>query len=199
MQNNLIMQDNRIIEIMVEEYKTLRKEILQSLRIQYNIYVAEATTIFGAVIGVAALKNYDISSTPFVIFLGVPLIFIIFTSLWITEQTRMMRAGDYIEMLENVINNEINHICFFWENSLRLKKTPRFSQVQYRSQFIGVIGSYFIVSVFSIWAMWNYRVASEIILILATLGYGILLFYIIYLIIRIVYHKGSDIEEFLDE
>ncbi len=166
MQNNLVMPHNHITEIMLEEYRTLRKEILQSLRIQYKIYAAEAATIFGAVIGVAALQNYSPSSTPY-IFLGIPLIFIIFTSLWITEQTRMMRAGNYIEMLENVMNKEIDHICLFWENSLRLKKTPRFSQWQYRSQFIGVIGSFLIVSVLSIWAMWNYKVASEITLLVS--------------------------------
>lgn len=191
--------DNHINEIMLEEYRTLRAEILQSTKIQHKIYTAEATTIFGSVIGIAALKNFSPSLTPYV-FLGIPLIFIIFTSLWITEQTRMMRAGDYIQMLENVLNKENDNICLFWENSLRLKITPRFSQVQYKSQIIGIIGSFLFVSLFSIWSIWSYKVASDLILYMITIAYLIFIGYIIYLIISVTSHrKGSNIEEFLDE
>ena len=198
MPTDTVPQDNRLIEIILEEYNTLRKEILQSLKIQNNIYSAEATTVFGAVAGVAALQKYTDSSNAYIIFLGIPLIFIIFTSLWITEQTRMMRAGNYLEQLEDVLNLENDRICLFWENSLRLKKKSRFSQVQYQSQFVGITGSYFIVSLFSLWSIWTHNVASEIVLLGATIVYGLLFFYILYLIHSITSHS-SNIEDFLME
>ncbi len=194
----LIMKDDDI-EIMLEEYKTLREEILQCLKTQYNICVAEATTIFAAAIGIAALVNYNIGKEIYTVFLGIPLIFVIFTSLWITEQSRMMRAGNYIQMLEHEINNKRGNVCLFWENSLRLTTKPRFSQEHYRSQMIGVIGSYLLVSIFSTWVIWEYKIINEFISNLAVIIYIVFVVYIVILINKIINHRPSNREEFLKE
>lgn len=196
------MQNDRI-EVMLEEYKTLREEILYCLKTQHDIYIAEGAAVFGAVIGIVALADSNFGNVINYILLGAPLIFIIFTSLWITEQSRMMRAGNYIEMLENEINNEYRKthlgedLALFWENSLRINR-PRFSQEHYISQLIGIFGSYLVVSTFSIGMIWKNKFVSGNPFIILFVFYLFFFILILYLIVRILTHKATKIEDFLE-
>jgi amino acid transporter len=115
------------IDVQLRLYAQLREEVLQAINTQHRTFIAESffvSIVFSfSLIGTIFLKpqdtllNINILSA-ILSFLVAPII-IFLTSLWLIEQSRMMRAGEFLEWLEDEINVQLNGPYLIWENWLR--------------------------------------------------------------------------------
>lgn len=174
----------------------LREEILNSISLQYKTFVSEGL-ILSTVLALGFIQD------PFrILLLAVPPLFISLTALWLIEQSRMMRAGNFLSILEDEINLEINEIGLFWENWLRLRKVSFFSphRIHHFAQYLLVIMTYFIVTLLSIAGCWIYQVLPSDILTWITIIYGFMLFLLFIPVWKIIIHKRAvhSREEFLE-
>lgn len=182
------MGEKARLETLLREYETLREEILQCVRLQYRIITA-GILFLGTALGIA----FEYHS----VFLVIPPVLAAVFSLWATEQSRMMRAGNYIQMLENRINMELKGIYVFWENWIRIGKPP-LSLPHHISQYIGISASFLFICAFAIWAIWYFPLPelAEPARVCITAVYIGLLLLISYLAFRTIKHGWVSIREF---
>lgn len=145
---------------LLEEYKTLRTESLESMKGQQSTLRVGAATV-GVVIA-AGFNVWDKPLLPDLVFLlFTPFICYLSLVIWIGEVARMMRAGYYLSKIEQKVNscfqNEENII--FWENWLRAKdtkgKTP-----QMKLNYLAIIALFFSTAFASI-IIGNNRIWKE--------------------------------------
>lgn len=101
------------MDFLLENYKTLREEILESIRLQNRIIMGEA-------IAVGIILGFGLTETAYkVLIIAIPFVIIILNSYWAVEQSRMMRAGNFMQFLEDKINLKLEGAYIVWENWLR--------------------------------------------------------------------------------
>lgn len=141
------------LDAMLTLYSELRTEINQSIQFQNRIILSEAVVIaLVYAIEFTPLIGADDSSSSLMFLVGVvlPPVIIISTALWVAEQSRMMRIGDYLELLENKINAEIGKACLSWENWLRAGEVTFVGHVHHAAKAIGYVGLFIFIGVSSI-------------------------------------------------
>ncbi|MGA2122127.1 MAG: hypothetical protein ABSG49_08800 [Methanoregula sp.] len=117
------------LAIQLKLYSQLREEIMQAINTQHRTFIAESffvsivfsfSLISNLIIRSNNTDNYDILTSISMAFLFITAPVVIFyTSLWLIEQSRMMRAGDFLELLEDEINRNLQGPYLTWENWLR--------------------------------------------------------------------------------
>ncbi len=132
--------DRKDVELMYEFYTDLREEINQSIEFQNQIVIGGGAFIaaayglqFSGVLGELAIQNPVLK----LVIAALPTVAVFTISLWIIEQSRMMRAGHYLHFLENKINAELDGVYLTWENWLRGGNTPIYHQTHRIGQLIG--------------------------------------------------------------
>ncbi|OGF57588.1 MAG: hypothetical protein A2Z21_06135 [Candidatus Fraserbacteria bacterium RBG_16_55_9] len=193
-----LWQEYRVFRAMLQEYGTLRNEIIRCIKHQHRVLVVESAAILGAVVAMAIKDNL----VQGVIFIGIPPVFIVLTSLWVIEQSRMMRAGNYLQCLEVLINRELGKPHLFWENWLRQSR-PRISAYHYLAQTIGVFGILIVMDIIGIVGMlWTSdrilpgQIGITLFTILAVIYISTSIFVIVLVFLTLV-HKQQPIEEFM--
>jgi hypothetical protein len=96
------------------EYEKLREEIQESIRNQVRV-LGYGGTALSILLGVGLLEE----SIVFLVVL--PVLAFFFFVLWNVEQTRMMRAGDYLSFVEDEVNQSLanGEPAMLWEGWLR--------------------------------------------------------------------------------
>ncbi|WP_251342367.1 hypothetical protein [Haloplanus halophilus] len=132
------------------EYEHLRSEIEQSIRNQVRVLGYGGATL-------SLLIGLGIGNREFAIVIALPFLAFFFFMLWSIEQTRMMRAGDYISGLEDRAREEIlDGDGLGWEGWLSYRsKRESFDiyDLHYYSQY-GVLGGFVVVLVVAALFLW---------------------------------------------
>lgn len=128
---------------MIRLYGQLRDEVLISIRFQNRVILGEAVVV-GLIYGIRLTGNPErgavASSLVELAAIILPPVIIVSTALWTVEQTRMMRIGDYLELLENRINEELKSPCITWENWLRSGNVSHVGTVHHTAKTTGYVG-----------------------------------------------------------
>lgn len=142
------------VETMREQYGRLRKEITQSIHFQNQIILSGAVVV-GIVYGLqfsGVLPELATEQPMFkLIIASIPPIIMITIALWVVEQTRMMRAGEYLHFLETKLNRELGEVCLSWEGWLRSGNTPPVHDIHHTAQHFGYLGFFYTFGVFGLW------------------------------------------------
>lgn len=117
------MAETSDINAMLKMYDLLRDEINQSNRLQQRIVLGLATfvgLVFGLVFSgtLSSLETQSSISIELVIAAVLPIIGSA-AGIWLVEQSRVMMAGNYLQILEYKINNQVGNAPMSWENWLR--------------------------------------------------------------------------------
>lgn len=140
------------MKFLVENYKTLREEIVVSISTQSKLIMGEGIAVAaGIILGFLGFGNLSMSrddkgigvvSSAFII--AIPFIIFSLTSLWTVEQGRMMRAGDFMQFLENMINRELEGAYIVWENWLRREGVKRLDvhRMHHLAQYLSILVFY---------------------------------------------------------
>jgi len=136
------------IEVLLAFHRSLREEILESIRLQNRIITGEAVAT-GLALGFHLTEQIEI------LIAALPPVTVVLTALWIVEQSRMMRAGNYMQFLEDKINTLFDKPVITWENWLR-RKVSWFSihHIHHWAQYIGC----------ALFFLWNNHILSVSIL-----------------------------------
>lgn len=115
------MGGSEAVWLLMEEYRTLRGEILASIAAQQA-----ALTFGGAVIAIlvaagTSLREDNLGSSVAIFLLLIPLTSLIALNIWLGEILRMLRAGSWVRHIERRVNRHASldgHDCplLFWEN-----------------------------------------------------------------------------------
>lgn len=111
------------VDAMLEMYGFLREEINQSNRLQQRIVLGLATfvgLVFGLVFSgaLAALEQQRPAAFELLIAAVLPIIGAA-AGIWLVEQSRVMMAGNYLQLLEYKIHDRTGNVPMSWENWLR--------------------------------------------------------------------------------
>lgn len=182
-------------EYQLELFKTLRDEILQSIDLQSKI-------VLGGAVAASVILGLGLSGgTTFrVLLMATPPLLIILVCLWLIEESRMMRAGEFMQFLEDKINLEKGQVVISWENWLRRPVTSRLDihKIHHYAQYIGILGFFYGVGIVSSMMIWieknEWGISVLVAEILITL-YLILFVIIFPLIIKIVSHRGKKADK----
>lgn len=121
----------KMLDILMEEYKTLRQESLGTIRLRIQIIsfgLAIVILLFG--VPFATKLSINIVALNFLYSVIIPLICTIIVDLWLGELYRMDRAGNFMYIQEIRLNetikesgllNESNKHLLSWEGYLRKK------------------------------------------------------------------------------
>lgn len=201
------LEDHRI-SLLLEEYKILREEILESIRLQNRIIMGVGTAM-GIILGFGLTEDKYSA-----LILAIPIVVAVLTSWWVAEQSRMMRAGNFMQFIEDKINREVEGAYIVWENWLRRRAiisgkkegiVQRVKEVlrnphklHHVAQFICVIGVFYGISIISLILFFLYEPLNEveigIRLILALFPASILGILLLPIVI-IILHQGSEAEK----
>jgi hypothetical protein len=147
------------ITVVLEEYKTLRTESLESMKNQQSALRA-GTAAAGILIG-SGFNLWNKALLPEFIFLAfAPVICYLALIIWMGEVVRMMRAGKFLSELEIKISAEYpeKKDTLSWEKWLRIKsqsgETP-----QMKFNYQAIIALFFVTALGSIgigiYKIWN--------------------------------------------
>ncbi len=175
------------LEIMLKSHECLREEILNSINWQ-NRFVIAIVPIISALLGLGLADEKTLK----LLLVAIPPAVIVFAAFWLTEQSRMMRAGDYIQLLEDEINHKVGEASISWENWLRIGMTRGAHRIHYISQYLGVMGILYILSGFSIWK----TITDCLLPLWVPIIYILMLIFMAFLIIPIVRHQPRERAEF---
>lgn len=148
-------------EIVIEEYKSLRTECIESIKSQ------QTALNFGIIISgglvIAGFNVWEKAILPDLIFLiFVPILCYLVLIIWIGEVKRMARAGIYIKKLEKKISKEYpqQKSPLNFENWVRGENKSRQSK-QLKWNYIAVISLFLFISVSSI-LIGDYKIWDKI-------------------------------------
>lgn len=186
------LKDYRI-KFLLENYKSLREEILESIRLQSRIIMSE-----GIAVAVGIIIGFGLTESMFsAIIIAVPLIIIALSSLWAIEQSRMMRAGDFMQFLEDKINLEVGEPCTFWENWLRRKgvKPLDVHKVHHLTQYLCTLGVFYVIGIAVIISLALYPTFFNVPLPIVrffTIFYSIMFTFLLLILKVIITHRGAE-------
>ena len=212
------LKDYRIA-FLVENYKSLREEIFESIRLQSRIIMGEAIAV-GFILGLGLTED------PYrIVIIAIPFIIIILNSYWAVEQSRMMRAGNFMQFLEDIINRELEGAYIVWENWLRRETDKKNNRsllqkiiykiedwikpkdphiIHHRAQCLCILGVFYSVGVIIIIAILcsqnqlgisifkDMACRTRIYLLGAYLGIFLLCMVPVF---QIIWHRGSPVEK----
>lgn len=145
------------VEALLQEYETLRSEIELAIRNQVRI-LGYGGTVLGVFAGLGIIQPSVL------VVVALPFIAFFFSILWSIEQTRMMRAGDYISTIETRLNEEhLEEPVLLWENWLRFRadRQPEYDIyfIHYWLQYI-VIAVFMLTEIVGIVTIWSWQPTS---------------------------------------
>lgn len=178
-------------EALWKEYQSLRSEIKLSIRNQVRI-LGYGGTVLGVFTGLGVVRP------SFLIVASLPFVAFFFAVLWSIEQTRMMRAGDYISTIENRLNDEyFEEPVMLWESWLRYRgenqPEPDIYQAHYWSQYL-IIAIFILTGIFGIIAV-LIRPPSDIdftLRVALAAVYFIFIAIMVYILTKVVRHKNME-------
>lgn len=147
------------LNVMLEEYKTLREESLQTMRNRNTILsfgIAVLAALFHA--GVTALTEQNTKDFAFIVFNPIiPVASMLILTIWLGEADRMARVGVYLSKLEIKINERLATLNpdraitvnpLWWENWLRTPATNSAYNItpQLRYHYVAVLILFFSVA-----------------------------------------------------
>lgn len=181
---------DRGLEIKLQMHKNLREEIMESIRLQHRAFISEAffiSIVFSLSLVEDKYKSFILSITPAVI---------AFTCLWLIEQSRMMRAGDFLQLLEDEINISLKEPSLTWENWLRREEVGWWDihKIHHVSQYL-VMVLFLSLGIFSIREMWFLELLDWNKRIILTIIYSTLIFGLFILIYKVIDHRLSMIDK----
>jgi hypothetical protein len=109
------------MQLLLEEYRALRGEIIQSMQNRNSVLTFGSATL-GAIISATALSAKSLNEVAiFLIFTtAIPLVSLCTLNFWIAETSRIVRAGLYIrEHIEAQINEQFGE-TLVWETYIRV-------------------------------------------------------------------------------
>ena len=173
------------------EYEKLRAEIQESIRNQVRILGYGGTAI-SLILGIGLIEE------SIIVLVVLPLLSFFFFVLWNVEQTRMMRAGDYLSFIEDEANRAMpnGEPVMLWEGWLRWRATNGGYDIydyHYYAQML-VLGVFMLVICFGLGVVWYLPTAFPIRLGIAGL-YGTFLVVGLFLIRGTVRHDRMDMKE----
>ncbi len=141
------------LRLRLKQYDLLREEILNSISWQNRLLIsgmAIVPVIFALGISLEQWR---------MLLIALPPVVILFTALWLVEQSRMMRAGDYLQMLENETNLYKGGRSYLsWENWLRRKWAGflNIHRIHHWAQYVAILCLYglSILGMFITWTNW---------------------------------------------
>jgi hypothetical protein len=176
-------------EALWKEYRSLRSEIELAIRNQVRI-LGYGGTVLGVFAGIGVVNP------SFLIIAALPFIAFFFAILWSIEQTRMMRAGDYISTIENRINDEyFGEPVMLWENWLRYRgeRQPErdIYHIHYWSQYL-IIAVFILTEVFGIFSVliWHPGDIELVLKLGLTALYLVFIGMMLYVLKKVVKHKN---------
>lgn len=113
------------IEIMLEEYKTLRQESLDAMKNRNTILSFGLAAIGALFTGsiVAYKTDIHLLITNVALIVMIPAVSYIVLAMWLGEYERSQRAGKFLVGLECRINTEASRTLLTWETRLRKKRS----------------------------------------------------------------------------
>ena len=199
------------LSVAIEEYKSIRTESLDSMKIQNTILSYGVTTI-GLILtaGIGMIeKNMTVLDEAIFCFF-IPLIIYFIVIIWAGEVARMYRAGSFLARREKVISHHVDKLnmgnssdqsALIWENWLldrgNNKETPH--QRLY-TQHYSILGMFLFLALLSI-MIGNYKLAdhnSAICLVMVDIIEVFVLVYLAYRALFLLRHYHSPIAPWLD-
>lgn len=177
------------LEIMLKSYDYLRAEVLNSISWQNRVLTA-AAIIISLLLGL----GLTIAETLKLSVIIIPPAVIALTAFWLVEQSRMMRAGDHMQLLEDDINIRAGGAYILWENWLRRGGISwrDVHTIHHISQYLGVFGVFYVVSGISIWK----TITLGLLPCWAWVLYIAMLVFLLVLIILVVRHRPGRRDKF---
>lgn len=181
------------------EYKLLRSEIEESIKNQARI-LGYGGAVLSLLVGLGVYQQ------SFILLVSLPFLAFFFFVLWNVEQTRMMRAGDYISFLEDRIAEEyVGEPVMLWESWLRYRSEhPErdIYELHYLAQYT-VLGVFLVIIVIGMFGVWLWRpdtIDLWISLLLAPI-YGLFLLVSLYFLNGAVQHHNMEdsLQAFLND
>lgn len=158
--------ENDRIEAMLRLYDHLRNEVLVSIRFQNRVILGEAVVV-GLIYGIRLTSgdpDEGAVATSLVELAAIilPPVIIVSTALWTVEQTRMMRIGNFLELLENRINEELESPCITWENWLRSGNVSHVGTIHHTAKTTGYVGFFLLLGLLGLLLYVNeFMIAGE--------------------------------------
>lgn len=179
------------LQVQLQLYKYLRDEVMESIKMQHRTFLAVGLLITtGFSLAMQAQLKYLILSI-------VPII-IILISLWLIEQSRLIRVGEYLCILEDKINKSINEPCITWETWIRREgvSTWGVNKILNIAQLL-ILSTFVVIGYFSTYLIWITPLEGFEPNLQHTIAivYLILLITVMFLIIRISFHRRQKIFE----
>ncbi|MCA1710122.1 MAG: hypothetical protein LC789_00175 [Actinobacteria bacterium] len=135
------------VQLLMEEYRTLRDEILASISAQQA-----ALTFGGAAIAILAatgtsLRKDDIGSSIPIFLVLIPFVCYFALNTWLAEVIRMLRAGSWLRRIERRVNRHVSlegHDCplLFWENWAHTADQENVEQMH----LLSIAGGYLLIA-----------------------------------------------------
>lgn len=140
-------------EALLQEYESLRSEVELAIQNQVRV-LGYGGTVLGVFAGIGIIRPSVL------VVVALPFIAFFFSILWSIEQTRMMRAGDYISTIETRLRDEhFEDGVLLWENWLRYRADqqpePDIYLIHYWLQYI-VITVFMFTEVVGILTVWTW-------------------------------------------
>lgn len=181
------------VQLMLKTYEFLRDEILNSISWQYKLMTGEAT-IISIILGM----GFTVEGW-MMLLIAIPPTVLVLSSCWLVEQTRMMRAGDFLQLLEHKINSELGETIMIWENWLRRAGVRWYDphRIHLYSQLIAVLGVFNGLGFLSLYMIWTQKLVFEpVCSVLCGLFLALLVLLLIFTLKVITHKRRYSIEEF---
>jgi hypothetical protein len=108
------------LAVVMDEYRTLRAEIIAALGMQQSALALGALALGGTVLAGLNAWPDEKSTLPLIVFVVVvPLVSYVASSIWLAEYSRAMRAGAFLVSVEEKVNDKLRKDALTWETSLR--------------------------------------------------------------------------------
>jgi hypothetical protein len=140
--------DELKLGVLIEEYKTLREEVLTAMTLQQAVIRYSVATI-GALL-VVGFSLFEKTYSQYIFFGLVPLASYFGLTVWMGEVGRMMRAGKAVASLENKINTLFDDGSLMtWESYLRSSEWGISKQMDWN--YLAIIALHLGAAVSSVW------------------------------------------------
>jgi hypothetical protein len=168
------------LSVALEEYKSIRTESLDSMKVQNTILSYGATTI--GIILTAGITIYDkdmLLADEAIFLVFTPLIVVFIVMIWAGEVARMYRAGLFLTDKEQIISHYIDKVYFLpdwnrpalvWENWLRTASNGKTPHQRLYIQHYSALGMFLFLALLSI-VIGNYKLSGK--------GHSAVLFFVI--------------------
>lgn len=115
---------DKSIEILLQEYRTLREEILTSMASRNSILAFGLATVGVLYTAAAQMGHESVTGnlSHLILILVLPFVCFFISLSWLGEYERIQRAGGFIARLEKRINDLAAERLLSWETELRMKK-----------------------------------------------------------------------------